>query len=129
MYLTTRCRGNQGNGFLIDSETKDEIFVHYSQLQIQGYKLLNTDDIVNYEIGIGNNGRKQAISVLPFLTRRMIVESLKEENLHIQTMKDAHGVTKYLVIDQNNVIQTDENGMAFLELAAFAGYDIDGLDA
>lgn len=59
----------------------------------------------------------------------MISESLKEEGLYIQTMKDAYGVTKYLVVDQNNVIQTDENGMDFLELAAFAGYDIEGLVA
>lgn len=42
-------------------------------------------------------------------------------------MKDGYGVTKYLVVDEDGMIQTDEQGMDFLNLAAFAGYDIEGL--
>ena len=39
-------------------------------------------------------------------------------------MKDGYGVTKYQVVDGNNVIQTDENGMSFMELAAYANFEI-----
>lgn len=119
----------KGYGFLVDSETKEDIFCHYSQLQMDGFKSLDEDDFVEYEIGTGYDERhkivrQQAVDVKPILTRKMIEDSLKEENLHIQTMKDGYGVTKYLVVDGNNAIQSDENGMTFLELAAFAGYEI-----
>lgn len=39
-------------------------------------------------------------------------------------MKDAYGVTMYQVSDQNNVLQSSEQGMSFLELAAYAGFEI-----
>jgi hypothetical protein len=58
---------------------------------------------------------------------KMVEDSLKEEGLYIQTMKDGYGVTKYQVVDGNNVIQAGENGMSFLELAAFTGFDTEGL--
>ncbi len=32
-----------------------------------------------------------------------------------------------MVVNENNVIQAGENGMSFLEVAAFAGFDTEGL--
>lgn len=115
----------KGYGFLTDSETNEDVFCHYSQLQMEGFKTLHEDDIVEYELGMGagKDGREQAINVKPILTMKMIEDSLKEDKLHIQTMKDGHGVTKYQVVDQNNVIQSSEQGMSFLELAEYAGYE------
>jgi CspA family cold shock protein len=115
---------NNGYGFLVDSETKEDIFVHYSNLIMDGYKSLHEDDMVEYELGAGKDGRQQAINVKPILTRKMIKDSLKEDNLHIQTVKDGYGVTKYQVVDGNNVLQTDENGISFMELAAYANFEI-----
>lgn len=94
---------------------------------MDGFKSLNENDMVEYELGAGNNDREQAINVQPILTMKMIEDSLKEENLYIQTMNDGYGVTKYQVVNENKVLQTDENGMSFLELAAFAGFDMEGL--
>lgn len=119
----------KGYGFLVDSETKEDVFVHYSMLQMDGFKSLNENDMVEYEIGAGNNDRQQAINVNPVLTRKMIEDSLKEENLYIQIMKDAHKVTKYQVVNENKVLQTDENGMSFMELAEYAGYEIQQISA
>ena len=116
----------KGYGFLRDSETMKDVFCHYSQIQMKGFKTLHEDDIVEYELGMGN-GRQpfiQAINIKPILTMQMIEDSLKEDGLHIQTMKDGYGVTKYLVVDGNNALQTDENGMSFLELAAYANFEI-----
>lgn len=116
----------KGYGFLTDSETKEDVFCHYSQLQMDGFKSLHENDMVTYELGMGagKDSREQAINVKPILTMKMIEDSLKEDNLHIQTMKDGYGVTKYQVVDGNNVLQTDENGMTFMELAAYANFEI-----
>lgn len=116
----------KGYGFITDLEGND-VFVHHTNIIMDKFRYLNEDDIVNFELGAGNNGREQAVNVKPFLTRKMIEDSLKEEGLHIQIMKDAHKVTKYLVVDANNVIQTSEQGMDFLNLAAYAGFDTEGL--
>ena len=118
----------KGWGFITDSEGKD-IFVHHSSIVMDGFRYLDTDDIVNYEIGIGNNGKEQAVNVTPIYSKKMIEESLKEESLYIQTMKDSYGVTKYLIVDQNNVIQSSEQGMSLLELAAVAGFNTEKLSA
>lgn len=59
---------------------------------------------------------------------KMVKDSLKEENLYVKTIK-VHKATKYQVVDENSVIQAGENGMEFLDLAAFAGYDTEGLSA
>lgn len=118
----------KGYGFIVDSEGKD-VFVHYSQIQMDKFKTLNEDDIVNFELGAGKDGREQAVNVQPFLTMKMVKDSLKEENLSVKTVKDAYKVTKYLVVDANNVLQTSEQGIDFLNLAAFAGFDNEGLTA
>lgn len=114
---------DKGYGFIISQEGKD-VFIHHSNIVMIGFRYLNEDDIVNYELGKGRDGREQAISVVPVLTRKMIEDELKQENLYIKVIKGAHKETRYLVTDQNDAIQTDENGMTFLELAAYAGYEI-----
>lgn len=119
----------KGYGFLVDSKTKEDVFCHYSQIQMDGFKSLHEDDMVVYELGMGNGKQPfmQAVEVKPILTMRMIVDSLKEDNLHIKTVKDSYGVTMYQVADQNNVLQSSEQGMSFLDLAAYAGFDTKGL--
>lgn len=113
----------KGYGFITDSEGKD-VFVHHSNIVMDGFRHLSEDDVVNYELGAGKDSREQAINVKPILTIQMIEDSLKEDNLHIETVKDAYGVTKYQVVDGNNVLQTDENGMSFMELATYANFEI-----
>lgn len=116
----------KGYGFIIAPDEK-EYFVHHSNIVMDGFRHLDKDDIVNFDLGDGKNGREQAINVQPFLTMKMVKESLKEENLYVKTIKDAHNVTKYLVVDANNILQTSEQGLDFLNLAAYAGFDIAGL--
>lgn len=116
----------KGWGFLTDSETGENVFCHYSQLQIEGFKSLHEDDMVEYELGVGDgkDSREQAINVKPILTMQMIEDSLKEDGLHVGNMKTALGENAYMVVDQNNVIQSSEQGMIFLDLAAFAGFEV-----
>lgn len=116
----------RGYGFITNSSGKD-VFVHQTNIVMDKFRYLEEGDIVNFELGTSKNGREQAINVKPVLTMKMVKDSLKEENFHVVTMKDSYGVTMYQVADQNNVLQSSEQGMSFLELAAFAGYDVEGL--
>ena len=60
MQGTTKWFNNQkGYGFITDSEGKD-VFVHHSNIVMDGFRHLNEDDIVNYELGAGS--KRQAIS-------------------------------------------------------------------
>ena len=125
---TVKWFNNQkGYGFITDSEGKD-IFVHYSAIQMDGFKTIIEGDVVEYEIGEGTTGREQAVNVKPIITRKIVAQELSKEKLHLNPIKDAYGVKKYLVVNANNVLQTDENGMTLVETAAYAGIDVEGLE-
>lgn len=118
----------KGYGFITDLDSKEDVFVHQSNIVMDGFRYLNEDDIVNYDVGSSKDGREQAVNVQPILTMKMVNDSLKEENLYVKTMK-VHKATKYQVVDANDMLQTDENGMEFLDLAVFSGFDTEGLSA
>lgn len=127
----------KGYGFIVDSEGKEH-FVYHSNIVMDGFRHLNEDDIVNFELGAGKGDREQAVNVKPVLTMKMIKDSLKEEDLHVKEVKadantvvmNALGMKKgYMVVDQNDVIQAGEQGMTFLDLAAYTGFDTEGLSA
>lgn len=52
----------KGYGFITDAEGKD-FFVHHTSIQMKGFRFLNEDDIVDFEIGEGTTGREQAVNV------------------------------------------------------------------
>ena len=52
----------RGYGFITDEEGND-VFVHYSSIQMEGRKSLNQNDIVEFEIGNGTTNRTQAVNV------------------------------------------------------------------
>ena len=117
----------KGYGFITDSEGKD-IFVHYSAIQMDGFKTIIEGDVVEYEIGEGTTGREQAVNVKPIITRKIVAQELSKEKLHWNPIKDSYGVKKYLVVNADDVLQTDENGMTLVETAAYAGIDVEGLE-
>ncbi|RHD09887.1 cold-shock protein [Lachnospira eligens] len=54
--------GTKGWGFITD-ENKNDVFVHYSNITMEGRKSLDENDIVDFEIGEGKDGRSQAVNV------------------------------------------------------------------
>ena len=91
---------------------------------LQMYVKGNTPSVINYKGGDSFN----AVSPIASCAYDEKIESaLKEENLYLSTMRDVYGVKKYLVVDMNNVLQSQEQGMYFLDLAAYAGIDVEGL--
>ena len=55
---------DKGFGF-IEQEEGEDIFVHFSAIEGEdGYKTLNDNDMVTFEIVEGNNGKSQAAKVV-----------------------------------------------------------------
>lgn len=54
--------GTKGWGFITD-EAGNDVFVHYSNIIMEGRKSLNQNDVVEFEIGEGKDGRTQAVNV------------------------------------------------------------------
>ncbi len=52
----------KGYGF-ISQEGGEDLFVHHSEIKMQGYRSLNEGEQVSFEIGEGKNGKPQAINV------------------------------------------------------------------
>lgn len=115
-------------GFITDENGEDHFVHHSSILMENGRKQLSENDIVEFEVGQGANGKVQAVNVQPILTRKMVVHALKKENLQLKTLQDARGDRAYLVVDANNVIQAGEHGLSLIEVAAYAGIDTEGLN-
>lgn len=119
-------KAHEGWGFINYSKGKD-IFVHHSNIIMDGFRYLDEGDIVDFEIGSGNDGKKQAVNVTPILTMKMVEDALKEKNLFVWISPDARNAKKYTVIDERNVVQQGKADMTLVELADFAGIDVSGL--
>ena len=48
----------KGYGFITDDEGGEDIFVHFSAIDMPGFKTLNEGDRVIFEIGSDNRGKK-----------------------------------------------------------------------
>lgn len=53
----------KGWGFITDNETQKELFVHFSNIKGDGFKTLQENDEVEYEIQDGKKG-PQAVNVV-----------------------------------------------------------------
>ncbi|MBI5231598.1 MAG: cold-shock protein [Coriobacteriales bacterium] len=53
---------DKGFGF-IEREGGDDLFVHFSEIQSEGFKTLDEGQAVTFEESMGNNGKKQATQV------------------------------------------------------------------
>lgn len=116
----------RGYGFLTDAECNDHFF-HHSNIVMEGFRALDTDDVVEFEIGTGKKDREQAVNVCPVLTREMVRHELEKEDLQLVKMNDAFGNLAFMVVDMNNVIQTGDKGMSLIEVAAYTGIDTEGV--
>ena len=49
---------SKGFGFIVSEEGGDDIFAHFSQIQMEGYKTLKPDQLVKFEVVEGKNGKQ-----------------------------------------------------------------------
>ena len=54
----------KGYGFIVPGEGGEELFVHHSDIKMEGYTTLNQGQMVEYEIEEGEKGPR-ATSVIP----------------------------------------------------------------
>ncbi len=54
----------KGYGF-IEREGGDDLFVHFSEIQAEGFKTLEEGQAVTFEEAVGQNGKPQATNVYP----------------------------------------------------------------
>ncbi|MDI6800240.1 MAG: cold shock domain-containing protein [Actinomycetota bacterium] len=55
--------GDKGYGF-IEQDGGTDIFVHYSAIQGEGFKIVYEGDRVEFDVVDGNNGKPQAANVV-----------------------------------------------------------------
>jgi CspA family cold shock protein len=55
---------SKGFGFVVPEGTEDDVFAHFSQIQMDGYRTLKTGQDVEFELVDGDKG-KQAQSIKP----------------------------------------------------------------
>jgi CspA family cold shock protein len=49
---------SKGFGFIVADEGGEDVFAHFSQIQMEGYKTLKTDELVQFEVVNGPNGKQ-----------------------------------------------------------------------
>lgn len=47
---------DKGYGFITPDDGSKDLFVHHSEIQVSGYKSLNEDQKVEFEVGQGQKG-------------------------------------------------------------------------
>ncbi len=52
----------KGYGF-ISQEDGEDLFVHFSEIQSEGFKTLEENATVSFDVAVGNNGKNQATNV------------------------------------------------------------------
>lgn len=114
---------SRGWGY-IKADDGQEYFVHYSQIQMDGFRTLNVGDIVSFEVSDPDeNSRIHAIDVQPVLTLSMVIRELKKDKLHIIRNEENKKVHEWYVVDQSDRPVADK-AMDLMELAEFAGFEI-----
>ena len=54
----------KGFGFIIPAGGGDDVFVHHSNIAMEGYRTLNAGQPLSFELHVGDKGR-YAVNVLP----------------------------------------------------------------
>lgn len=105
----------KGYGFL-KTEDSTEVFVHYSQIKMDGFRTLDAGDIVEFDVRSEEKGIV-AVNIVPVFTLSMMKKKAAKEHLHLEVAPaDGSGNTNWMIVDGNNFIVAGEKGMSLEEL-------------
>ena len=54
----------KGYGFVVSSEVEGDVFVHYTKIQMEGFKKLETGENVTFDLIMSPEGKPQADNVV-----------------------------------------------------------------
>lgn len=106
--------GTKGWGFITD-ENKNDVFVHYSNIIMECRKSLDENDIVEFEMGEGKDGRTQAVNVKRISNNKkyddMTQAELTEEFVNIIKQNYENGIclldSNYELIQFDQILEKD----------------------
>ena len=106
----------KGYGFITDEDGND-VFVHYSSIQMDGRKSLNQNDIVEFEIGEGSTCRTQEVNVKIISNNKkyddMTQAELTEEFVNIIKQNYENGIclldSNYELIQFNRIFELEKD--------------------
>lgn len=101
-------------GFITD-ENKNDVFVHYSNIIMEGRKSLDENDIIEFEMGEGKDGRTQAVNVKRISNNKkyddMTQAELTEEFVNIIKQNYENGIclldSNYELIQFDQILEKD----------------------
>lgn len=118
----------KGYGFIIDKDDH-EIFIHQTQIKMNGFRFLYSGDIVSFELGEGKGDSLQAINVKPLITLPLIKSALREKGMYCKSKRDSYDSTHWynvwFVTDEFGTLMSREEGLSIYELAELAGFDVE----
>ncbi|MGI0116417.1 cold shock domain-containing protein CspD [Zooshikella sp. RANM57] len=78
----------KGYGFILPEDSNEDLFVHYSSIEMDGYKTLKAGQQVNFDILQGPKGL-HAINIVPVEDKSEHDQRDAESN-HIHSADDVH---------------------------------------
>lgn len=95
---------NKGYGF-IEAEDGTQYFVHYSSIQMEGFRYLVQDDVVEFDAETTDRGLV-AVNVVPSL--KAVQEKAAKQHLYLE--KADFASSGWMVIDHNHFVHAGEFG-------------------
>lgn len=71
----------KGYGFIVSEDFNEDLFIHYSAINVEGYKTLKAGQAVTFETEPGERGL-HAIDINPIISQQK--EEIQEENQNTQ---------------------------------------------
>ena len=103
----------KGYGF-ITGDDGAEYFAHQTQIKMDGFRTLDAGDVVEFDVRSEEKGLA-AVDIVPVLTLRMMKEKAARQQMYLKEAVGC-GAMGWMIVDQNNLIQTDEHGLTLEEL-------------
>ena len=66
MWNREMVQRKKGYGF-VTGEDGEDYFAHFSQIKMEGFKMLSGKQPVQFEVGTDENGRALAMNILPLI--------------------------------------------------------------